>query len=70
MLTKNEMAERLGIHEQTLVHWAKHGIINRHSYNGHAWLYEVPGPNPPTKQCSRWNRLVDRAAAIQKGNAS
>jgi hypothetical protein len=66
MLTKKEMADRLGIHEFTLVQWAKHGIVTGHAYNGHAWLYEDPGPNPPTKQCSRWNRLVDRAAAIRR----
>lgn len=65
MLTGKEMSARLGIHETTLVHWAKHGIVNRHAYNGHFWLYEVPGPNLPTKHCSRWNRLVDRAAALQ-----
>ncbi len=65
MLTRKEMAERLGIHEDTLVRWAKHGIIRKHAYNGHFCLYEVPGPNLPQKQCSRWNRLVDRAAAVQ-----
>lgn len=64
MLTKKELADRLGVHEQTLGHWAKHGIVTRHSYNGHAYLYEDPGPDPPTKKCSRWNRLVDRAAVI------
>ena len=63
MLTKQEMAERLGIHEHTLVRWAKHGLIRAHAYNDHgAWLYEDPGPNPPTKHSSRWHRLVDRAA--------
>jgi DNA invertase Pin-like site-specific DNA recombinase len=62
MLTKDELAKRLGIHEQTLKRWAKHGIIRAHAYNGHAWLYEDPGPNPPVKQCSRWNRVADRAA--------
>lgn len=62
MLTKKEMADRLGIREQTLIQWAKYGIVNRHAYNGHFFLYEDPGPNPPSKQCSRWNRLVDRAA--------
>jgi DNA invertase Pin-like site-specific DNA recombinase len=62
MLTKDELAERLGIHEQTLKRWAKHGIIRAHAYNGHAWLYEHPGANPPMKQCSRWNRVADRAA--------
>ena len=64
MLTKKEMANRLGIHELTLVAWAKHGVVKAHAYNGHAFLYEDPGPNPPVKQCSRWNRLVDRAARV------
>jgi DNA invertase Pin-like site-specific DNA recombinase len=63
-LTKQAMAERLGIHEHTLVQWAKHGIVKRHAYNGHAYLYEDPGPNLPTKHCSRWDRLADRATAI------
>ena len=65
MLTKQEMAERLDIHEHTLVSWAKHGIVRRHAYNSHAYLYEEPGTNPPTKHCSRWDRLVDRAELIQ-----
>jgi DNA invertase Pin-like site-specific DNA recombinase len=65
MLTKKEMAGRLGIHEQTLVRWVEHGIVKAHSYNGHYRLYEIPGPNVPIKQCSRWNRLVDRAAALR-----
>ena len=65
MLAKKEMADRLSIHEHTLVHWAKHGIVTRHAYNGHAYLYEDPGPNPPTKHCSRWNRLADRATVVQ-----
>jgi DNA invertase Pin-like site-specific DNA recombinase len=65
MLTKKEIAQRLGIHEATVVPWAENGIIVRHAYNGHFFLYEDPGPNPPTKHSSRWNRLVDRAASIQ-----
>ncbi len=65
MLTKKEMADHLGIHQHTVVRWAEHGIVNRQAYNGHAWLYEAPGPNPPTRHCSRWDRLVDRAAAIR-----
>jgi hypothetical protein len=64
MLTADEAAARLGIHVATLLSWAKHGIINRHAYNGHFFLYEDPGPNPPRKHCSRWNLLVDRAAAM------
>jgi len=64
LLTKKEIAERLGIHESTLTSWVKHGIIKAHAYNGHAWLYEEP-QNRPTKHCSRWDRLTDRAAAMR-----
>ena len=70
MLTKEEAAARLGIHQETLVQWAKHRIVIRHAYNAHAYLYEPPGPKPPAKHCSRWNRLIDRAAAIQAARAS
>jgi len=63
MLTQKELADRLGIHEHTVVAWAQHGIVNRHAYNGHFFLYEDPGPHAPTKHCSRWDRLVDRASA-------
>ena len=70
MLTKNEMADRLGIHEQTLVSWAKHGIVNRHAYNAHAFLYEDPGPEPPAKHCSRWDRLANRPRVNHAGKAA
>jgi DNA invertase Pin-like site-specific DNA recombinase len=70
MLTKQEAAARFGIHEATLIRWAEHGIITRRAYNAHAYLYEAPGTNPPSKQCSRWNRLIDRAAAIKTANVS
>jgi DNA invertase Pin-like site-specific DNA recombinase len=70
MLTKEEAATRLGVHESTLGRWAEHGLIRRHAYNAHAYLYEEPGANPPIKQCSRWNRLVDRAAAIKTASGS
>jgi hypothetical protein len=66
MLNKKEMAVRLAIHEQTVDRWAEYGIIKAHLYNDHGWqLYELPGPNPPAKHCSRWDRLVDRAAGLQ-----
>jgi len=69
MLNKKEMADRLGIHEQTVDRWAKYGIIKAHLYNDHGWqLYELPGPNIPAKHCSRWDRLVDRAAGVQVGS--
>ncbi len=64
MLTKSEAAARLGIHESTLVRWAEYDLVKRHAYNAHAWLYELPDPNLLGKHCSRWDRLVDRAAAL------
>jgi len=68
MLNKREMADRLGVHELTVDRWAKHGLIRAHFYNDHGWqLYEPPGPNTPAKHCSRWDRLVDRAAGLQTG---
>jgi hypothetical protein len=68
MLNKREMADRLGVHEQTVDRWAEHGLIKSHFYNDHGWqLYEPPGPNTPAKHCSRWDRLVDRAAGLQTG---
>ncbi len=63
MLTKQEAAARLNIHEHTVARWAKHSLITSHAYNGHYCLYEIPDSDPPQKHCSRWNRLVDRAAA-------
>jgi hypothetical protein len=70
MLTKVEAAARLGIHESTLIRWAEFGLVTRHAYNAHAYLYEVPNPNLPAKHCSRWDRLVDRAAAFTTATAS
>lgn len=66
MLTKQEAAARLDIHEHTVTRWARHGLIKSHAYNGHYCLYELPVSDTPQKQCSRWNRLVDRAAAQAK----
>ena len=65
LLTKKELAARLGIHMSTLTVWAKHGIIQAHALNGHAWLYEEPATHP-TKHCSRWDRVSDRAAAVRE----
>lgn len=68
LLTKKEMAGRLGIHEHTLVSWAEHGIIKAHAYCRNRWLYEEPA-NLPKKHCSRWDRLVDRATAVRDPKA-
>jgi DNA invertase Pin-like site-specific DNA recombinase len=61
LLTKKELAGRLGIHEATLTSWVKHGIIKAHAYNGHAWLYEEPAIHP-SKHSSRWDRVSERAS--------
>ena len=66
MLTKTEAATRLGIHEATVVSWAGNGLITRHAYNGHAYLYELP-PSMPAKHCSRWDRLSNRTSVPQAG---
>jgi DNA invertase Pin-like site-specific DNA recombinase len=68
LLTKTELAARLGVHAATLTSWVKHGIIKAHAYNRHAWLYEEP-TNPPTKHSSRWDRLTDRAAVCRGSRA-
>jgi hypothetical protein len=65
MLTMREATARLGIHEATLVRWVEYGLVTRHAYKAHAYLYEVPDPHVPEKHCSRWDRLADRAAALQ-----
>jgi DNA invertase Pin-like site-specific DNA recombinase len=70
MLTKSEAAARLGIHESTLVHWVESGLVTRHAYNAHAYLYEPSDPNLLVKHCSRWDRLVDRAAALKTTTTS
>lgn len=65
MLTKAEMASKLDISEGTLVRWANYGLVTKHSCDGYRHLYAPPVAHTPVKQCSRWNRLVDRAAALQ-----
>lgn len=70
LLTKAEAAARLDVHEQTLVRWAEHGLIVRHAYDGHAYLYEEPSPDLPMKHRSRWDRVVDRVPAIKSAPES
>jgi DNA invertase Pin-like site-specific DNA recombinase len=62
MLSSQEAAARLDITVGTLVRWARHGLVQRHAYNAHAYLYEIPAENLPVKHSSRWDRLDDRAA--------
>ncbi len=49
MLTKQEAAARLNIHEHTVARWAKHSLITSHAYNGHYCLYEIPELRPAAK---------------------
>ncbi|WP_404379505.1 recombinase family protein [Caenispirillum salinarum] len=70
MLTKQEAAARLGIHEHTLARWAKHGLVIGHHYNGQYRLYEIPDSDLPKKQCSRWNTLAHRVAERAKNEAT
>ncbi len=70
MLTATEAAARLCIHEATVIRWAEYGLITRHAYNAHAYLYEMPDSNQPAKHSSRWDPLVDRAAALKIGKES
>jgi DNA invertase Pin-like site-specific DNA recombinase len=65
MLTAAEAAARLCIHEATVIRWAEYGLITRHAYNAHAYLYEMLDSNQPAKHSSRWDPLVDRAAALK-----
>jgi DNA invertase Pin-like site-specific DNA recombinase len=66
LLTKQEAAARLKIHAATLISWAKHGMVTRYAYNAHAYLYDLSDPKSLAKHCSRWDRLVDRAAGKSK----
>jgi DNA invertase Pin-like site-specific DNA recombinase len=70
MLTKDEAAHRLDIHVATLDAWTRCGLVSRHAYNGHAYLYDLPDEGLPTKHCSRWDRLVDRKPALKNATES
>jgi DNA invertase Pin-like site-specific DNA recombinase len=61
MRTQVQMATHLGISPGTVARWEQQGLLTRHAYNAHAYLYEDPGPNPPAKGPSRWNTLRRRA---------
>lgn len=65
-LNAKEMADILGVHQHTVVRWARAGILKRHAYNGHFFLYEPPDENTPKKQCSRWNTLADRSVKMNE----
>ncbi|MGB7307304.1 MAG: recombinase family protein, partial [Burkholderiaceae bacterium] len=65
MLTKKEAAARLDIHTQTLIRWAKHGLVIRHALNAREFLYDLTQSSLPAKHRSRWDRLTDRPPAAK-----
>ncbi|MCL2661009.1 MAG: recombinase family protein [Acidobacteriaceae bacterium] len=62
LVTAAEAASRIGVHQQTIVTWAEHGIIPRQACDGYRYLYEIPNPLP-VKHSSRWDTVSARAAA-------
>jgi len=65
LLTKSEAAQQLGIHEATVSRWVAHGLVTRHPCSGNSYLYELPLAPLPTKHCSRWDRLAERAKILE-----
>ena len=64
MLTVEEMAAVLGIGQQRVKIWNRHGLIRGHAYNGkNDCLYEHPGTNPPRKAMGV--KLSKRRSAAQ-----
>jgi len=42
LMTKKEVAAKLGIHESTVTRWVEHDIIKAYACSGHGWLREEP----------------------------
>ena len=52
LLTKTELAARLGVHESTVKSWTKAGILNSHKANDkNQRLYQPPAPRRPPAHC-------------------
>jgi hypothetical protein len=65
LLTKKEIATRLGVSVSTVDIWRTHGILRARRYDDrNARLYEDPGPNPPVKAQGQKLRLRDRVKAF------
>jgi len=64
LLTKQELASRLGVGIKTVEAWTHHGILRAHRYDEKGRLYEDPGPHPPVKSQGLKLRLKDRANAF------
>ena len=63
MLTRQEIAQLLGITEQTVHRWWKHGLLLRHDYSDKGdCLYEHPGSHAPVKRPGL--KLAERRRAL------
>jgi DNA-binding transcriptional regulator YiaG len=62
LLTKTELAIRLGVHPSTVKSWTKAGILHSHKANNkNVRLYEPPGPgdsSPTARQGSPFRKRV------------
>jgi DNA-binding transcriptional regulator YiaG len=65
LLTKQELAAKLGVSVSTVDTWRAHGLLLAHCYDDRkARLYEEPGPHPPVKAQGQKLRLRDRMKAF------
>jgi DNA-binding transcriptional regulator YiaG len=65
LLTKKEIAAKLGVSTSTVDIWRTHGLLRARCYDDrNARLYEDPGPHPPVKAQGQKLRLRDRMKAF------
>ncbi|MET0993468.1 MAG: MerR family transcriptional regulator, partial [Mycobacterium sp.] len=63
LLTKTELAARLGVHESTVKSWTKAGILNFHKANDkNERLYEPPVPGDPRLAARQGSPLRKRVS--------
>ena len=63
LLTKTELAARLGVHESTVKSWTKAGILNSHKANDkNERLYEPPMPGDPRLTARQGSPLRKRVS--------
>jgi len=63
LLTKTELAARLGVHESTVKSWTKAGILNSHKANDkNERLYEPPVPGDPRLTARQGSPLRERVS--------
>jgi DNA invertase Pin-like site-specific DNA recombinase/DNA-binding transcriptional regulator YiaG len=61
LLTQQEIAERLGVHSNTIHAWRRAGLLQAHKANDkNDYLYKPPGPGDPRLRPQQGRRLADR----------